>query len=123
MCIDGNSASLSVRYLNAQLQALWQNAEECVRHSNWEKLKSPEYEKSKYTRALREFHLLPKRSSQSPSLDELFFFATFHEPKLEFVCNHEAILHLKIESGRLNVAYKDALKPNARGDRYVGLPA
>ena len=122
MCIDGNSATLSVRYLNAQLRALWDNAVECSTHATYTEFRSIEYDKSKFTRALREFHLLGRKTPKSitrDSVDELFFSATFAQPDLKFICNHEALLCVKIEKGHLNLVHKDALKPNFRADRYV----
>ena len=119
MCLDGNPASLSVRYMNAQIHSLWENAKECASQGHYSDFKSTEYEKSRYTRALGEYHFLSKKSPKGLSIDELFFFAEFAAPKLEFICNHEAVLHLKIESGHLNLAHKDAGKPGARADKYV----
>ena len=65
---------------------------------------------------------LGRKAAKNLSIDDLFFFAKFASPRLEFVCGHEAILHLTIESGHLNLACKDAVKPNARADKYVSLP-
>lgn len=41
-------------------------------------------------------------------LQELFFVATFAQPQLSFVCNHEAILYLTIKEGHYNLDYKKA---------------
>lgn len=119
MCIDGNSAALSVRYLNAQLQALWENADECSKHAGYTDFKSAEYDKSRYTRAIREFHYLTKRSAKNLSEEELFFVAKFSQPKLKFICNHEAVLFLTIQTGHFNLAHKEASKAGARADKYV----
>lgn len=119
MCLDNNTASLSVRYMNAQLHALWENAKECASQGHYSDFKSTEYEKSKYTRAIGEYHYLPKKAQKGLHNEELFFFAKFAAPKLEFICNHEAVLHLTIESGHLNLAHKDAVRSGARADKYV----
>ena len=114
-----NSAPLSARYLNSQLDAQWQNAVECSSHGANAAFRSVEYEKSKYTRALRHFDLLSRKPPKNVSTDELFFTATFGKPELKFICNHEAVFSLKIEQGHLNLAHKDALKPSTRADKYV----
>lgn len=72
MCIDGNSAPLSVRYLNSQLTALWQNARDCV---NWAShhggesdsvnLSSEDYVRHKYQRALAQFHYMGAMQGRS----------------------------------------------------------
>ncbi|PSS11038.1 hypothetical protein PHLCEN_2v3334 [Hermanssonia centrifuga] len=119
MCHDGNSASLSVRYLNAQLSALWENATECVKESgsNVLDVKSQEYEKSKYTRALAQFHYLGKKAPKTiSSTEDLLFYATFDKPQLKFVCNHEAVLSLTIKSGHLNLDYQKSSIAGYRAD-------
>ena len=126
MCIDGNSAELSTHYINAQLQALFENAITCSKHVAGLKLdfKDSAYEKSRYTRALREFHYLPHRSKPGLQKEDLFFYATFAQPKLQFVCNHTVFLRLKIESGRLNIDTKGASRRGSKANRYVarGVP-
>ena len=108
MCHDGNSAPLSARYLNAQLTTLWQNAVQCMSESKnaVTDVVSSEFEKSKHTRALAQFHYFgchpPKYVS---STSDLFFYAKFGQPDLQFVCNHEALLTLTIEKGNLNLDY------------------
>ena len=108
MCQDGNSASLSVRYLESQLDALYQNASECV---NSVKDSSPnteveKYEKGKYTRALRQFHFFGKKAPQdAKTSSDYHFYALFGRPSLKFICNHDVILHLKLKSGHYNTDY------------------
>lgn len=122
MCIDGNSATLSVRYLNAQLGALWENAVDCAAHSSYTDFKSSEFDKGKYTRALREFHLLTKRPAKALSEEELLFHAVFGKPTIKFICNHEAVLFFKIERGHLNLAHESFATAGFRADRYVSYP-
>ena len=119
MCLDGNSAELSSHYVNSQLQALWENASKCAEHAAHLDYKSIAYEKSRNTRALREYHYMTRRSKQGLKETELFFSARFGKPELKFICNHEAWLCVKIEKGHLNLVHKDALKPNFRADRYL----
>ncbi|KAJ6464084.1 hypothetical protein C8R45DRAFT_1220160 [Mycena sanguinolenta] len=116
MCLHDNSAPLSVRYLNSQLSAMWQNAVECVRHGGKPtavNLRSSDYQKHQYTRSLAEFHfagLTPSKSSIA--IRDLFFHGSFGEPRLEFICNHEAALYLKLQKGHFNKVYptKTAVK-------------
>ncbi|KAF8183035.1 hypothetical protein K438DRAFT_1600129 [Mycena galopus ATCC 62051] len=108
MCLGDNSATLSARYLNAQLTAMWENARECASYDIQPHVdvRSVEYHKHKYTRSLAEFHfagdapargLIPK--------ENLFFNGTFEKPRLEFICNHEVALYLKLEKGHFNKVY------------------
>jgi hypothetical protein len=105
MCFDGsNSAAHSVRYLNAQLLALWQNASECVKRHGQRLQPGPAH---KYAFALAEFHYGAHRP-HTPAIEDLHFYASFGQPSLEFICNHEAVLHLKLKSGHLGSEYKKA---------------
>ncbi|KAJ6457917.1 hypothetical protein C8R45DRAFT_560881 [Mycena sanguinolenta] len=110
MCFDDNSAPLSVRYLNAQLSAMWRNAVECAGYKGTKTttidLRSSEYQKHKYTRSLAEFHfvgLAPTRGSIA--VENLFFHGVFGQPRLEFICNHEAVLYLTLLEGQFNKVY------------------
>ena len=110
MCHDNNSASLSVRYLNSQLTALWENAVECVNSvvhdkgvPQWD-IRSEKYDRSKYTRALAEFHFYGKKAPKTAvPASEFWFFARFGRPEVKFVCNHDAVLFLTIENGHANL--------------------
>lgn len=115
MCNDGNSATQSVRYLNSQLAALFQNASECVQNcAPILDFKSVDYDKTKYTRSLAEFHFVGPKPKKVYSTSELFFSATFSQPKLTFICNHEAILYLTIKSGHFNLDHTKANVPGFR---------
>ena len=107
MCHDGNSASLSVRYINAQLTALWENAVECMnstKNNTWD-VRSIEYDKSKYTRALAQYHYFGKKApkAQNLSVNDFHFYATFGKPEIRFICNHDALLTLTIDAGHANL--------------------
>ena len=121
MCLDGNSAELSAHYINAQLKALWDNAKKCTDHASHNKLdyKSSAYEKSRNTRALREFHYLTPRPKAWMHEDDLFFSAVFGQPNLKFICNHSVFFYLKIESGHLNLDINAAEKPGRKAKQYV----
>ncbi|EKM52523.1 uncharacterized protein PHACADRAFT_149241 [Phanerochaete carnosa HHB-10118-sp] len=116
MCIDGNSGPLSVRYITAQLDALYKNAAECAPHAAHHDYKSAEYESTRYIRALREFHYLTRRATNNLHEADLFFSAKFAQPEINFLCNHVVFLRLKLESGHFNSAYKEALRLGARAD-------
>ena len=114
MCLD-NSAAISVQYLNAQLGALWENAKTCSEAcAGPTDFKSPEYGKTRHTRAFREFHYLTKHPATNLTPEELFFTAKFGRPQLKFICSHEAVLFLEIEEGRYNTEYQDSLNSGAR---------
>ncbi|KAF8128338.1 hypothetical protein K438DRAFT_1948831 [Mycena galopus ATCC 62051] len=107
MCLGDNSATLSARYLNAQLKAMWENAVECATHDIQPAVdfRSHEYQKHKYTRSLAEFYFAGDAPRGLIAKDGMFFNGTFGEPRLEFICNHEVALYLKLKSGHFNKVY------------------
>ncbi|KAF8183019.1 hypothetical protein K438DRAFT_1975274 [Mycena galopus ATCC 62051] len=108
MCLGDNSATLSARYINAQLTAMWENARECAGHDILPTvdLRSGEYQKHKYARSLAEFHFAGDAPARGSIAKEgLFFNGTFEKPRLEFICNHEAVLYLKLERGHFDMAF------------------
>ncbi|KAF7354146.1 hypothetical protein MVEN_01102100 [Mycena venus] len=116
MCNDGNSAPQSIRYLNAQLAALWENADDCAKQAGKNpNFKSEHWEKGKYTRALAQYHYLGKKTgSKITGEKDLLFSASFDKPTLEVICNHEVVLHLTIRDGHLNTELTNATKPGYR---------
>ncbi|KAJ6593574.1 hypothetical protein B0H19DRAFT_25714 [Mycena capillaripes] len=109
MCPGDNSAKLSARYLNAQLSAMYENAAECVGSEGKKTsvdFRSDDYEMHKYTRSLAQFHFAGIKSPREPiGKEKLFFDGNFGKPRLEFICNHEAALYLKLEKGHFNNVY------------------
>ncbi|KAJ7738254.1 hypothetical protein DFH07DRAFT_1064579 [Mycena maculata] len=118
MCNDGNSAPQSIRYLNAQLAALWENADDCAKQAGKNpNFKSELWEKGKYTRALAQYHYLGKKSaSKITDVKDLPFSASFGKPTLEIICNHEVVLHLIVTAGHVNTEFTNATKPGYRID-------
>ncbi|KAF9010257.1 hypothetical protein BDQ17DRAFT_1421498 [Cyathus striatus] len=94
MCLGENSAHHAVHYLNAQLGSLWENSTEC---SNKAGKGLKPLERVRYDFALAEYHIGSKQRSKYTMKDDMMFSATFSKPRLEFVCNHEAVLYLKIK--------------------------
>ena len=120
MCLEGNSAPLSIRYLNAQLSSLWENARHCVKHSGVElhDVKSHEYEKSKYTRALAQYQFFGKKIPKVVrSTKDFLFYASFGKPELKFICNHEAVLFLTVQEGHVNLDYNNSNIPGFKVDQ------
>ncbi|TFK37966.1 hypothetical protein BDQ12DRAFT_132552 [Crucibulum laeve] len=99
MCLGQNSAHHAVHYLNAQIGALWENATECVKKSG-QGLKP--LDRVRYDFALAEFHVGTRQRSKFNSKDDMMFSAVFDKPRLEFICNHEAVLYVKIKEGHFN---------------------
>ncbi|KAH9933125.1 uncharacterized protein BXZ73DRAFT_101094 [Epithele typhae] len=98
MCSDENGAHHTLYYLNAQLEALYNSAKHCLaEHGGSRRLENqPNYALAKYSAA---------------SLDGTFdvaFHATFGKPVLEFICSHDAVLHLTLDESRLVVAGDDS---------------
>ncbi|KAA1474431.1 hypothetical protein DENSPDRAFT_882795 [Dentipellis sp. KUC8613] len=99
MCL-GNRAEVSAHYINSQLRALWENAEGCVKkHDTGLKPLKSEME---YGFAWSRFYY-GKHNRYHASKDDLSFYASFGCPRLEFVCNHEAILYLTPKDGHFYV--------------------
>ncbi|KDQ49725.1 hypothetical protein JAAARDRAFT_142971 [Jaapia argillacea MUCL 33604] len=105
MCLGQNSAHHAVHYLNAQLGALYENSVECVKHTG-PGLKP--LERVRYDFALAEFAVGAKQRSNVQHVEDTMFHAVFSKPRLEFVCNHEAVLYLKIKEGHLNLDHSKA---------------
>jgi hypothetical protein len=99
MCLGENSAHHAVHYLNAQLGSLWENSTEC---SNKAGKGLKPLERVRYDFALAEYHIGSKQRSKYTMKDDMMFSATFSMPRLEFVCNHEAVLYLRIKEGHFN---------------------
>lgn len=96
MCIDGENAAHISEYINTQLLGLYKIAVDCSIHHN----ETPRYDaggqlvKSStlpgYDTALAEYH------SKGGELH-----ATFGPPSVRFVCNHNAIVRLDVQSATL----------------------
>ncbi|KZT65463.1 hypothetical protein DAEQUDRAFT_524238 [Daedalea quercina L-15889] len=97
MCVGENCAPQAVHYMNAQLAALYENAADCIKHHDWTNKPAEQF---KYSHALAEFTYVPPYSR-----NQTMFHATFDKPHLEFICNHDAILRLKIKKGYYRLDY------------------
>ncbi|KAE9405632.1 hypothetical protein BT96DRAFT_312831 [Gymnopus androsaceus JB14] len=91
MC-HGNLAQASANFVNAQLSALWENSKAC--NDKEPHKKDSKDIVTKHGTALREFY----DESGAASLH-----AIFQTPHLEFLCNHELVLFLKVENGQYKV--------------------
>ncbi|EMD31462.1 hypothetical protein CERSUDRAFT_69274 [Gelatoporia subvermispora B] len=105
MCVGENNAPQAVHYINAQLSALYDNALSCIRdHDSALRHEEP----YRYAHALAAFDYGKFREDELIDRDEMMFHAEFGKPHLEFICNHDVILHLKIKKGHY---YLDCSKP------------
>ncbi|TFY80143.1 hypothetical protein EWM64_g3867 [Hericium alpestre] len=112
MCL-GNFAEVSSEYINRQLQTHWENSQRCVQKHNREGLK-PQSRELEYGFALSEFYYR-KAGNYQCSKDDMTFWASFGCPRLEFVCNHEAILYLEVKEGHLYLDNDKGAHPDAKG--------
>ena len=121
MCSDENSAPHAVRYLNAQLAVLHQNAQKCLEEHDQARTEenstllysflsavasSVEYNRTEHFYALAEFTVY------KPGSIDTAFHATFGKPELEFLCDHDVIIHFNIKTGNLIL---DSLRPGRSG--------
>ncbi|KAI0641469.1 hypothetical protein C8Q79DRAFT_1014399 [Trametes meyenii] len=90
MCVGENLAPFAAYYLNAQLAALYENSERCVAEHP-----DAQSEGNHRFSALAKF-VTGDVAGQSYSV----FTAIFDKPEVKFICNHNAILKLKIRSIR-----------------------
>ena len=91
-----NLASTSAYYINRQLETLWQIATDCVL-SHRPGL-SPTDTENEYSTLLAQI-CVGELNRLPYSKENISFFATFGTPQLKFLCNHEAVLELHIQSG------------------------
>ncbi|KAI0720523.1 hypothetical protein C8T65DRAFT_633331 [Cerioporus squamosus] len=100
MCSDENSAPNAVRYLNAQLAVLHENAKRCL----------DEHDQAR-TEDNKRFYALAEFVVQKPGTCDSAFRASFGKPELELICDHDAVLHLTLTSGQLLL---DSLRPGGQ---------
>ena len=113
MCL-GNRAEASAAYINAQLSALWTNAEHCTeKHGTGLR---PTVSAVEYGTCLYEHYGAGKHARYNPSKNDLSFYARFNAPRLQFVCNHEVVLHLTVKDGHLNSEFAKSTKSGFRID-------
>ena len=116
MCLSKNNAFLSEAYLRSQLTGLWRGADHCAEETqgNYLDMAEPDYEQCKAARAFAQYYFFGNcvpSSIQSPS--DLFFYASFDEPSLQFVCNHNVILTLTLNTASLEVDFGKADRDDA----------
>ncbi|KAI0826876.1 hypothetical protein BC628DRAFT_226056 [Trametes gibbosa] len=97
MCLHENAAPHAVRYLNAQLAVLHDNAKKCL-----EEHPQARREDNQSFYALAEFVVQrPGVASYDPSKADSLFHICLGSPKLQFICDHDAILTLTVEKGHV----------------------
>ena len=118
MCSDENGAPHAVRYLNAQLTVLHENAKKCLEehgHARTEE-NSKVYRVYQYCICSRpfieHFYALAEFTMQKPGTSDVVFGATFDAAELEFICDHDALLHLTLTEG---FAVIDSTRPGQDG--------
>ncbi|OCH90224.1 hypothetical protein OBBRIDRAFT_731201 [Obba rivulosa] len=95
MCVGENNAPQAAHYINSQLSALYENAISCIKeHYNSQR----HGEQYRYSYALAQFDY-GKFRGKFIEHDEMMFHAKFDKPQLDFICNHDVILRLKITEG------------------------
>ncbi|TFK51257.1 hypothetical protein OE88DRAFT_1629687 [Heliocybe sulcata] len=121
MCLGENNADHASHYINAQLGALYENAIQCTQRQESSHLKA--YERVRYDFALAEWFYAPRHKSSVAAVEDMLFAAEFDRPNLEFICNHEAVIHLRIHRGHMNLDFAKANHPGfiPSRDRNVSL--
>ncbi|PCH38353.1 hypothetical protein WOLCODRAFT_115316 [Wolfiporia cocos MD-104 SS10] len=101
MCVGENCAPQAVHYMNAQLAALHDNAVACLK--DHDPAHKPQ-DQTRYSHALAEYAYIDPHSKGHHKM----FQASFDKPQLEFICNHDAILRLRIKKGYYRLDYTKA---------------
>ena len=52
------------------------------------------------------------KHGQPPQLKDMMFHGRFAKPSLDFLCKHDALLHLEIEQGHFNLDYDETRDPD-----------
>ncbi|KIP08274.1 hypothetical protein PHLGIDRAFT_509076 [Phlebiopsis gigantea 11061_1 CR5-6] len=105
MCVGENNALHTIAYLNAQLQSLWGISSECVESRGTNMKPEPTH---RYSFALAEWHFGRHRPDLQASVEDMMFHARFDAPRLDFLCNHEALFKINIADGHFNLDYSSA---------------
>ena len=98
MCSELKKAVVWSNYLNAQLDVLWRNAQEC---GNKDELKCH------YYRALAYYHYASRDetdSTENSEASEALWTGDieFGKPEFTFICNHSVVLTLTVTKGTLS---------------------
>ena len=117
MCYGENSAQHASHYVNSQLKALWENAVECARHHGSELAAE---ETHRYAYALAQFSFGRLRNGGVLTPGDFQFFAEFATPELEFACNHDVILHLRVTEGHYRSDIRSSSSAYVFGVLLVG---
>ncbi|KAI0776553.1 hypothetical protein BD413DRAFT_610174 [Trametes elegans] len=96
MCVGENLAPFCSTYLNAQLSALYENAQQCVGEH-------PDAS----SQGNHRFSALARWTAQGLFGQSSVFQVDFAKPELQFICNHYALLKLKITSAQGPLTVKD----------------
>jgi len=115
MCFNENSAPHAVHYVNGQLQSLWENATQCAAHQGGN---FPAADGHRFSFALAQFYYGKLRSKGIPSKDDFSFFIDLAQPTLEFACNHDVILHLRVNQGHYRLDIDGTSGTTIRCARY-----
>lgn len=112
MCLDGDNAGHVTEYINAQLRSLHKIAVECFSHYH----ESSEHGgENLATLPGYDFTLAGFYHQQESTLSSTKFHARFGAPVVDFICNHDALLHLEVYEATLLTARK---APNASSSPY-----
>ncbi|KZT30121.1 hypothetical protein NEOLEDRAFT_1055067 [Neolentinus lepideus HHB14362 ss-1] len=120
MCRGENNADHAAHYINAQLGALYENAIQCTQRHESSSLKA--YDRVRYDFALAEFFYASKHRSSVAAVEDMLFSAEFDRPNLEFICNHEAVIHFRIHHGHMNLDFAKAAHPGFVPSRDRNVP-
>ena len=95
-----NRAPIAATYLNRQLETHWiNNCTYAKKYGSHLKPTSPHVE---FGTCLAEYYHGFSHNKKNPSKEDMSFYASFGTPRLEFICNHNAVLYLDLKEGHFN---------------------
>ncbi|EKM54016.1 uncharacterized protein PHACADRAFT_29289 [Phanerochaete carnosa HHB-10118-sp] len=99
-----NSTQRVVDHINSQLHARWEISSSLLAKTRETGVEPDSNHGSSYYKlALAKYHYGKHRSQSEATEQDMWFHASFMAPTLDFLCNHEVVLHLRIQEGHLNL--------------------
>ncbi|KAF9822043.1 hypothetical protein IEO21_00037 [Rhodonia placenta] len=95
MCVGENCAPQATRYIQAQLLALYENAQDCIELHQDANVQELDYRLSHSLVEYQQSRPLARQDTTSRAV----FEATFDPPEIWFICDHDACFRVKISEG------------------------
>lgn len=71
---------------------------------------------------MAEYYYGKHRAGGQASKADMMFYASFDRPRIEFICNHDAIIHLTLKEGHYNTDFAKVVDSRVSAAQYVTTP-